>query len=90
METGGYKGRSRELPKPKLREMVSKYLGVAEADIVTEYGMSELSSQAYEQAGVFQIQTDMGSRAGGFAGKPVRRRARAKRGCLQVFDLANI
>jgi hypothetical protein len=88
METGGYKGRSRELPKRQLHEMISKLLGVAEPGIVTEYGMSELSSQAYEQAGVFQfppwargrvVSPETGAEAG-----------EGETGLLRVFDLANI
>lgn len=47
LETGGYKGRSRELPRPELIQLLTENLGVPEASILTEYGMSELSSQAY-------------------------------------------
>jgi hypothetical protein len=88
METGGYKGRSRQVPKPKLREMISKYLGVPEADIVTEYGMSELSSQAYERGGVFQFPPWARARVvSPETGAEVGER---ETGLLQVFDLANI
>ncbi|HMJ92426.1 MAG TPA: hypothetical protein VK530_21565 [Candidatus Acidoferrum sp.] len=48
LETGGYKGRSREIPKAELHTLISKHLGIARTHIVTEYGMSELSSQAYD------------------------------------------
>ncbi|MGC8886651.1 MAG: hypothetical protein ACP5MG_05780 [Verrucomicrobiia bacterium] len=48
-ETGGYKGRSREIPKNELYKMVSFYLGIDESNIVSEYGMSEISSQAYDR-----------------------------------------
>src|SRR5262249_43739913 len=47
METGGYKGRSRTIPKPELHRQIAKSFSLVESDIVTEYGMSELSSQAY-------------------------------------------
>jgi hypothetical protein len=50
METGGYKNRSRVLPKPELHALIAKYLGVGRDAIVCEYGMSELSSQAYDCA----------------------------------------
>ncbi len=50
METGGYKGRSRSLPKPALHALLAKRLGVPPAEILCEYGMSELSSQAYDRA----------------------------------------
>jgi hypothetical protein len=89
METGGYKGRSREVPKAQLRLLLSKFLGVHQTRVVAEYGMSELSSQAYEDAeGVFRfppwartlvISPETGAEAG--EGEP---------GLLRVFDLANI
>jgi hypothetical protein len=53
METGGYKGRSRELPKTELHGLIQKHLGIAPDHIVCEYGMCELGSQAYDcQAGL--------------------------------------
>lgn len=48
LETGGYKGRTRTLPKSELHQMISKALGISPENIVSEYGMSELSSQAYD------------------------------------------
>jgi len=47
METGGYKNRSRTMPKAELHALITKRLGIAPDKIVCEYGMSELSSQAY-------------------------------------------
>jgi hypothetical protein len=47
METGGYKNRSRILPKAELHGLITKLLGVPADKIICEYGMSELSSQAY-------------------------------------------
>jgi hypothetical protein len=48
METGGYKGRSRALDKEQLHALLAQFLGIAPQNIVCEYGMSELSSQAYD------------------------------------------
>jgi hypothetical protein len=48
METGGYKGRFRELPKARLHALITDRLGIPASHIVSEYGMSELSSQAYD------------------------------------------
>jgi len=48
METGGYKGRSRTIPKAELHALIAQKLGVPPSHIVSEYGMSELSSQAYD------------------------------------------
>jgi acyl-protein synthetase LuxE len=48
LETGGYKGRSRSLSKTELHALITKFLRIPATHIVTEYGMSELSSQAYD------------------------------------------
>ena len=48
METGGYKNRSRTLPKSELHALITERLGVPAENITCEYGMSELSSQAYD------------------------------------------
>jgi len=45
METGGYKNQSRSMPKAELHRLITEKLGVK--TILCEYGMSELSSQAY-------------------------------------------
>jgi len=47
LETGGFKGRAREISKPELYAQLGRMLGVRDAMIWNEYGMSELSSQAY-------------------------------------------
>jgi Acyl-protein synthetase, LuxE len=47
METGGYKNRSRILPKAELHALITERLGIPRENIICEYGMSELSSQAY-------------------------------------------
>jgi hypothetical protein len=48
IETGGYKGRSRVVPRSELYQKMRIRFGVWDDDIVCEYGMSELSSQAYD------------------------------------------
>ena len=40
LETGGYKGRSRSLPKAALHALLSERLGIPPSHIVCEYGMS--------------------------------------------------
>jgi hypothetical protein len=49
METGGFKGRSREIPKTELYEMFETFLGIPPSLVVNEYGMTELSTQFYDQ-----------------------------------------
>lgn len=48
MQTGGFKGRSREVPAAELRAEISRVFCIEERDVVCEYGMTELSSQFYE------------------------------------------
>jgi hypothetical protein len=52
METGGYKGRSRSLPKAGLHSAITERLGIPPTRIVCEYGMCELSSQAYDRVAI--------------------------------------
>jgi hypothetical protein len=49
METGGMKGRRRELTRPELHAFLTRRLGVPA--IHAEYGMTELLSQAYSSGG---------------------------------------
>jgi hypothetical protein len=48
MQTGGFKGRSREVAAEELRVMIVGAFGVPSSHVVGEYGMTELSSQLYE------------------------------------------
>ena len=48
MQTGGYKGRSREVAPTELRRAMSLRYGIRQSWIIAEYGMTELSSQLYE------------------------------------------
>lgn len=47
MDTGGYKGRTAEHPRAQLVELVGRRLGIPAEGCENEYGMSELSSQAW-------------------------------------------
>ncbi len=49
METGGMKGRRREMTRPELHDFLSERLGLQ--SIHAEYGMTELLSQAYSSGG---------------------------------------
>lgn len=49
METGGMKGRRKELVREELHEILKKGFGVSE--IHSEYGMTEMLSQAYSKGG---------------------------------------
>jgi hypothetical protein len=99
METGGYKGRSRTVPKPELHAQIKRCLGIHSTGLVSEYGMSELSSQAYERAGESAFSKLPASR-GGFRFPPWARmqvissetgkeQKPGEPGLIRVYDLAN-
>ncbi len=49
MQTGGFKGKSREVEPSVLRSEIARVFRVDRRAIVSEYGMTELSSQFYER-----------------------------------------
>jgi hypothetical protein len=94
METGGYKNRSRALPKSELHALISERLGISAKQIICEYGMSELSSQAYDcsQTGdasrIFHFPP--WTRAQVVSPENGRQVAVGETGLLRIFDLANV
>jgi hypothetical protein len=89
METGGYKNRSRSMPKAELHGLIEKFLGVPRENIICEYGMSELSSQAYAgSAGVFHFPP--WARVHIISPETGREVADGETGLIRIFDLANV
>ena len=97
LETGGYKGRTRTLSKADLHAEITRWLGVPPTCIVTEYGMSELSSQAYDQVAgsslsrgprVFRFPS--WARAQIISPETGAEVADGETGMIRVFDLANV
>ncbi len=89
METGGYKNRSRSLPKAELHALITERLGVSPENIICEYGMSELSSQAYAGSnGVFGF--PLWVRAQIISPETGREVADGQTGLIRIFDLANV
>jgi hypothetical protein len=93
METGGYKGRSRALPKEELHAALSTALGVPRSHIVCEFGMSELSSQAYDSdalkpARLFQFPP--WARVQIISPETGREISEGEPGLIRVCDLANL
>ena len=89
METGGYKNRSRILTKVELHELITERLGVSRENIHCEYGMSELSSQAYAaSSGVFQFPP--WARAQIISPETGREVAEGETGLIRILDLANV
>ncbi|MEJ5237370.1 MAG: hypothetical protein WHT82_03325 [Limisphaera sp.] len=77
METGGYKGRTREVPPEELRKQIEAHWGLPESAIFSEYGMCELSSQAYDHFHVPNaVRAADPGRAQSTVRVPVRRRFR--------------
>ena len=97
LETGGYKGQSRNVPKAELHLLITKHLGIAPECVVTEYGMSELSSQAYDRvAGEVQSQPlsifrfPPWARAQIISPENGREVSDGETGLIRIFDLANV
>ena len=61
METGGFKGRSREVPRDTLYAELETRLGIPASHIVNQYGMTELGSQFYDST---LFETRYGGKAG--------------------------
>lgn len=99
METGGFKGRSRTLPREEFYAALTERHGVPQHMIVNEYGMTELLSQFYEP--VIREASDPGLAGRRLVGPPwVRTRVLdpvtltpapdGSPGLLCHFDLANL
>ncbi|HEX4645357.1 MAG TPA: hypothetical protein VH598_07085, partial [Verrucomicrobiae bacterium] len=93
LETGGYKGRSRVLPKAELHALVTEWLGVPRSGIVCEYGMSELSSQAYDRPASSErriFRFPPWARARIVSPETGREVGEGETGLIRIFDLANV
>ena len=98
METGGYKNRSRTMLKAELHALITEWLGVSRGNILCEYGMSELSSQAYDSE-IHPPSAILHPRAFRFppwarvqiiSPETGREVAEGETGLLRLFDLANV
>jgi hypothetical protein len=90
METGGYKNRSRSLPKTELHALITKHLGVPLESIICEYGMSELSSQAYDSGAERAFRFPPWARVKIISPETGREVAESETGLIRIFDLANV
>lgn len=88
METGGMKGRREEMSKQEFHAFLCRQFGVDR--IHSEYGMAELSSQAYSAGGnIFKAPPWMRVTARDL-NDPFDRLAPGRTGGLNIADLANI
>ncbi len=88
METGGMKGRRKEIVRQELHQLLSAGFGVNE--IHSEYGMTELLSQGYSKGnGIFDCPTWMKILVRDTE-DPLTYQKTGKTGGVNVIDLANI
>ncbi len=94
METGGFKGRGREIPREELHARIAELLGVPRGRILNQYGMTELASQFFDSslARPFETRRKLGPPwarvrvLDPVTGEPV---AEGEVGSLSILDLAN-
>jgi hypothetical protein len=95
LETGGYKGRTRVVPKEQLHALITRWLGIPRSSIVSEYGMCELSSQAYSSGAAGATPHDCflfpaWARAQVISPETGLEVAEGETGLLRIADLANV
>jgi hypothetical protein len=89
-ETGGYKGSGRDIAKRDLYALFRERLGLAPDSIWNEYGMTELSSQAYTRGLGRPHEAPPWLRALVVDPETGKEAAVGKAGVLRLFDLANV
>ena len=88
METGGMKGQREELPKSEFHKILTEAFGVEK--IHSEYGMAELTSQAYSSGdGVFRAPAWMRVVVRD-VNNPLKMLSAGSRGAVRIIDLGNI
>ncbi len=87
IETGGMKGRAKEMIRSSLHSEIK--LGFPNASIHSEYGMTELLSQAYANGEKFETPPTMQMSCREI-GDPFTEVRKGKTGILHIVDLANI
>jgi phenylacetate-coenzyme A ligase PaaK-like adenylate-forming protein len=87
-ETGGMKGRKKELTRAELHETIRKRTGARE--IYSEYGMTELMSQAYSDGTEKFISPDWIKLNAMEINDPLSGEKFGRIGTLNIIDLANV
>lgn len=89
METGGMKGRRAEMTKAALHELLMKGFGVS--SIHSEYGMTELLSQAYSRGGgIYHTASTMKVKLMEIEDPLTEINIPHKTGVINIIDLANV
>ena len=88
METGGMKGHREELPKEEFHKILTEAFGVE--TIHSEYGMAELTSQAYSAGGGVFLSPKWMRVFTRDVNNPLKILPAGKRGAINIIDLANL
>ncbi len=99
LDTGGYKGRTREVPREEFQTMLCECFGLHKKNLLNEYGMTELSSQFYESRLPLAPLADERDhikfmppwvRVAAIDPNTMRPLPAGETGMLRVYDLANV
>lgn len=90
MQTGGFKGKSREVAPEAMRRMLNARYGVPEDAIIAEYGMTELCSQLYERMNPRRLVAPGWVRVTLVDPETLRPVREGEEGLVRIDDLANL
>ncbi|HEY6881915.1 MAG TPA: acyl-protein synthetase [Polyangiales bacterium] len=90
MQTGGFKGRSREVAPDAMRAWLSDTFGVPDPQIIAEYGMTELSSQLYESTAPRRLWWPGWTRVSVVHPETLLPVPHGEPGLVRIDDLANV
>lgn len=90
MQTGGFKGRTREVAPDLLRRLLADRYGLPDHAILAEYGMTELSSQLYETTGPRRLRPPAWLRTEIVAPETLQPIPPGQPGLLRIEDPANV
>lgn len=93
IETGGYKGRSREIARGELHAGIARVYDLPPKSIVSEYGMCEISSPLWQRVGDGRAPDERGFRSAPWTRVRVvdpETLDDAEEGLIAIVDLANV
>jgi acyl-coenzyme A synthetase/AMP-(fatty) acid ligase len=95
METGGFKGRTREIHRHQFHQALSEHFAIQPHSIINEYGMTELTSQFYDRTLLLGQNTPDKTSSPWLRAKPVNPvtgepMPPGQTGLLRIWDLLNL
>lgn len=90
LETGGMKTHRREITKEELHERLAEGFGLPPSQIHSEYGMTELLSQAYAQGSLWFNSVPWMKVSIRDPKDPMKEMANGEEGLIGIIDLANL